>query len=70
MKRKIFSILFALVLVLSLSLVTAVPAGAAKIWTVDDDGVQYPGADFISIQLAITAATDGDTIFVYAGTYT
>lgn len=31
MKRKIFSVLLALVLVLSFSLVTAVPAGAATV---------------------------------------
>ena len=35
MKRKIFSILFALVLVLSFSLVTAVPAGASETPTID-----------------------------------
>ena len=36
-----------------------------KIWTVDDDGP----ADFQTIQEAINAATSGDTIFVYSGTY-
>jgi len=64
MKRKIFSILFALVLMLSFSLVTAVPVGA-NTWTVDDDG----GADFTTIQAAINAANSGDTIIVAAGTY-
>jgi parallel beta-helix repeat protein len=34
-------------------------------WTVDDDGP----ADFSTIQEAINAASDGDTIFVYNGTY-
>lgn len=34
-------------------------------WTVDDDG----GADFMRIQDAINAASSGDTIFVYNGTY-
>ena len=60
MKRKIFSILFALVLVLTLSLVTAVPVSAAII--------NVP-ADYATIQLAINAAGPGDTINVAAGTY-
>jgi len=34
-------------------------------WTVDDDGP----ADFSSIQEAINAASQGDTIYVYNGTY-
>jgi len=34
-------------------------------WTVDDDGP----ADFSSIQEAINAASSGDTIYVYNGTY-
>jgi parallel beta-helix repeat protein len=37
----------------------------AKTWTVDDDGP----ADFHSIQEAINAAANGDTIYVKAGTY-
>jgi parallel beta-helix repeat protein len=36
-----------------------------RTWTVDDDGP----ADFSNIQEAINAASQGDTIFVYKGTY-
>ena len=38
-------------------------------WHVDDDGVEYPNPDFDTIGAAITAAYDGDTIMVYAGSY-
>ena len=38
--------------------------------TVDDDLADFPNADFTSIQDAIDAASDGDTILVYPGTYT
>jgi len=66
MKRKSLNVLLALVLVLTLNLVTAVPAAAQTTWTVDDDG----GADFMTIQDALNAASDGDIINVAAGTYT
>jgi len=36
-----------------------------KTWTVDDDGP----ADFHTIQEAVDVASDGDTVFVYEGTY-
>jgi len=62
MKRKIFSILFTLVLVLSLSLVTAVPAAAATL----EVGTGKP---YATITAAIVAASTGDTILVYDGTY-
>ena len=61
MKRKIISILLALVLMLSFSLVTAVPAMAAIL---DVPSVSYP-----TIQSAVNAAGPGDTINVAAGTY-
>lgn len=60
MKRKIFSVFFALVLVLTLGLVTAAPAGAATINVT-------PGAN--AIQNAIDAAQPGDIINVAAGDY-
>jgi len=59
-KRKIISILFAVVLVLTLGLVTAAPAAAAVI--------NVPG-DYTTIQAAIDAAQPDDTIRVAAGPY-
>jgi parallel beta-helix repeat protein len=43
---------------------------AKKTWHVDDDLVDYPTADFTKIQDAVNAASPGDTIMVYPGTYT
>ncbi|MFC2023048.1 hypothetical protein ACFLTL_02735, partial [Chloroflexota bacterium] len=69
MKRKIIVVMLALIMVLSLSLVMAAPVAAATTWTVDDDGIDYPGADFTHPQDAVNAASPGDTILVYPGTY-
>ncbi|MFV9676361.1 MAG: right-handed parallel beta-helix repeat-containing protein [Methanosarcinales archaeon] len=41
-----------------------------RTWHVDDDGVEYPNPDFNTIGAAISAASGGDTIMVYAGSYT
>ena len=58
--KKIFSILFALVLVVSLALVATAPVLA--------DVIDVPG-DYDTIQEAIDAASDDDTIVVAAGLY-
>ncbi len=58
--KRIFSILFALVLVVSLGLVMATPVSAGNIIHVPDD--------YETIQEAIDAAGSGDTITVAAGT--
>lgn len=62
MKRKGFSILFSLVLVISISLAIAVPVSAADLEV-------GSGKPYATIAAAISAAADGDTIIVYAGTY-
>ena len=41
-----------------------------RTWYVDDDLVDYPSADFTKIQEAVDAASLGDSIIVYPGTYT
>ena len=60
--KKIFSILSALALMVSLQLVMAAPVLAAIT-------IHVP-ADYPTIQAAIDAASDGDTIVVAAGLYT
>ncbi len=67
MKRKLFSVLFALVL--SFGLVTAVPTIAQAIWYVDDDGTPGVDCDFNTIQEAIDVASPFDTINVAPGMY-
>jgi hypothetical protein len=59
--KKIFSILFALALVLAFSLMVTTPVAAAT--------RNVPGT-YSTIQAAIDAASSGDTIMVAAGTYT
>ena len=70
--RKIVPIVLVLAMVLGLSLTLPAPAAAEdseSTWYVDDDRIQYPAADFQSIQAAVDGASDGDTIIVYPGSY-
>lgn len=50
-------------------IIDEVRVSAGTIWTVDDDRVQCPNADFTSIQAAIDKASADDTIIVHDGTY-
>ena len=59
--KKVFGILFALVLVVSLGLVTTAPVLAATI--------RYVPSVYPTIQAAINASSAGDTIMVAAGNY-
>jgi len=63
MKKTLGSVLIILMLVLTTTTITA--SKTNNIIYVDDDG----GADYTSIQEAIDAASYGDTIYVYEGTY-
>jgi hypothetical protein len=75
--KKIFSILFVLVLALSFSLVTATPVAAIPLGTTyyvstsgnDTTGDGSAGAPWLTIQHAVGTAASGDTIMVAAGTY-
>ncbi|MCH2142561.1 MAG: hypothetical protein MK077_06150 [Phycisphaerales bacterium] len=49
---------------------TCCSVAAGGEWHVDDDLVDNPNADFVTIQEAVDAAADVDTIYVYPGTYT
>ena len=60
--KRLFSILFALMLLMSLGLLTATPVLAAG------HIIHVPG-DYSTIQAAINAASNGDTIIVAAGSY-
>ncbi|HJM56383.1 MAG TPA: hypothetical protein QF446_03575 [Planctomycetota bacterium] len=57
-------------LLLPLLLGTLTAHAAASDLHVDDDGMDYPNADYTSIQAAVDVAKNWDTIHVHAGTYT
>jgi parallel beta-helix repeat protein len=67
MKRIVSGIMLILLLISMLTLAFDIQPVKAepKTWYVDDSG----GADFTKIQDAIYAASSGDTIYVYNGTY-
>lgn len=67
MKKLVF-IVGVMVLLLGL-LVPSAAVAASTTWTVDDDGLECPTADFTHPQDAVNAASPGDTILVYPGTY-
>ncbi|MBA7656289.1 hypothetical protein ES703_64213 [subsurface metagenome] len=80
MKKKVLSVLLVLVLVLSFSLVTAVPVaanGLSEVWVDDDWQIGNPpyaedtdeDNDFATIQAAIDAVDPSGTVNVAAGTY-
>lgn len=58
----------ALALSVAIALIAAPGAHAATV-TVDDDGAQCPGAPYTSIQTAVDAAFNGDTVAICPGTY-
>jgi len=65
LKKAVCLVLLAFILAAAMiSRLRVVPAEATT-WTVDDD----PSADFHTIQEAVNAVSQGDTILVYDGTY-
>ena len=79
MKRKIFGVLFIMVLLLGIGLFTSLPAAADEtvtyyVSTTGDDTLTSDNVTaetpWATIQHAVDTATDGDTIYVANGTYT
>jgi parallel beta-helix repeat protein len=65
-KTRLLVFMLGLLLPMTVIIKFSVPVKAEpRTWTVDDDGL----ADFHTIQEAVNAATSGDTIYVYDGTY-
>jgi hypothetical protein len=56
-------------LVVLVGLLPATGVSAASRLVVDDDRVQFRNADYTTISAAVAAASSGDTIVVYPGTY-
>lgn len=67
--KKLALIVGMTVLLIGLLVPSAAIAQGSQTWTVDDDAVEYPTADFDHPQDAVNAANPGDTILVYPGTY-
>jgi len=68
MKKLVFMV-GAMVLLAGLLVPSAAIADGPTTWTVDDDAAEWPTADFTHPQDAVNAASPGDTILVYPGTY-
>ena len=68
-KKRIIPCVFLLIFIPILFSIVNAGQAAAKTWYIDDDYVEYPDADFNSILEAVKAASCGDTILVYPGTY-
>ena len=67
--KKLLFIVGVAVLVAGLLVPSVAVADAPTTWRVDDDGAECPTADFTHPQDAVNAASPGDTILVYPGTY-
>jgi len=67
--KKVVFIVGMMVLLVGLLIPSLAAADSPTTWTVDDDGVECPTADFTHPQDAVNAASPGDTIMVYPGTY-
>lgn len=67
--KKLLFVVISTVLLVGLLLPSVAIADVPTTWTVDDDGAQCPTADFTHPQDAVNAASPGDTILVYPGTY-
>jgi len=67
--KKLFFVVGVAVLVAGLLVPSVAVADEPTTWTVDDDGAECPTADFTHPQDAVNAASPGDTILVYPGTY-